>query len=381
MNAPIEHDDLNKRISRDQANALAAVRCAQHEFARFRAPVLSGSGLHGPTEHDLGRRDYADKRLAALEAIMSDPFQAMVEVYTEVVGERGEIIEKEQLWYANVESSVNEVFRDGASNIAVLSWTHPGIQLALSTDIGDFRDVKASGFKLRSVEPLAKARFDAALPQISAVYQPGGAVRPKRAVQPKTGLKAVKLEMTKDQVQAFVSRMSGLMIVTGAPGSGKTTVAFQRIRFLFDQQDQRDDGGRLVKYAPDLTRVFLANENLAGQAKNLLSKQLAIPASVVEGVSDFVSNYVDQVWLYKHNARPAAEEALPIGDRGQKRHTGAFRSARPRSPLGALRASSGGTPAAWSRCQMVDLGTRCSDPARNTGIGPAALGRDRQHGA
>ncbi len=56
---------------------------------------------------------------------------------------------------------------DGSSNIAVLSWTHPGIQLALSTDLGDFRDVKASGFKLRSVEPLAKARFDAALPQIS----------------------------------------------------------------------------------------------------------------------------------------------------------------------------------------------------------------------
>ncbi|MEQ8830613.1 MAG: AAA family ATPase [Alphaproteobacteria bacterium] len=228
----------------------------------------------------------------------------MVEVYTEVMGEGGDTIEKEQLWYANADSSVNEVFRDGSSRIAVLSWTHPGIQLALVTEIGDFRDVKASGFKLRSVEPLAKARFDAAVPQISAVYQPGGAVRPRRAAQQKTGLKAVKLEMTMDQVKAFVSRMSGLMIVTGAPGSGKTTVAFQRIRFLYDQQDQRDDAGRLVSYAPDLTRVFLANTNLAGQAKNLLSKQLAIPASVVEGVSEFVSNYVDQLWLYKHNARP-----------------------------------------------------------------------------
>jgi hypothetical protein len=304
MNAPIEHEDLGRRITRDQANAEAAVRSAQHELARSRSRVISGSGLHGPTEHDLGRRDYADKRLNALEAIMSDPFQAMVEVYTEVVGQGGELVEKEQLWYANVDSSVNEIFRDGSSSIAVLSWTHPGIQLALSTDIGDFRDVKASGFKLRSVEPLAKARFDAALPQISAVYQPGGAVRPRRAAQPKTGLKAVKLEMTKDQVQAFVSRMSGLMIVTGAPGSGKTTVAFQRIRFLFDQQDQRDDPGRLVKYAPELTRVFLANVNLAGQAKNLLRKQLAIPPSVVEGVSEFVGNYVDQLWLYKHNARP-----------------------------------------------------------------------------
>lgn len=304
MNASIENDELSKRISRDQVNAAAVVRSAQHEFARFRAPAVSGGGLHGPTEHDLGRRDFADKRLATLEAIKSDPFQAMVEVYTEVVGERGELLEKEQLWYANVDSSVNEVFRDGSSSIAVLSWTHPGIQLALSTDLGDSRNVRASGLKLRSVEPLAKARFDATSPQISAVYLPGGAVRPRQAVQPTTGLKAVKLEMTKDQVQAFVSRMSGLMIVTGAPGSGKTTVAFQRIRFLFDQQDQRDEAGRLVKYAPDLTRVFLANENLAAQVKNLLSKQLAIPASVVEGVSDFVSTYIDQVWLYKHNARP-----------------------------------------------------------------------------
>jgi len=113
MNAPIDHDELGRRITRDQANAEAAVRSAQHELARFRSPVVSGSGLHGPTEHDLGRRDYAEKRLNALEAIMSDPFQAMVEVYTEVVGEGGKLVEKEQLWYANVDSSVNEVFHDG----------------------------------------------------------------------------------------------------------------------------------------------------------------------------------------------------------------------------------------------------------------------------
>lgn len=304
MDAPADNSELEDRLRRDQRNAEVAVQCAQEELARFRTPALAGSGIHGPTDHDRERRKYADARRTALEAITADPFQVMVEVYTEVAGESGEFIEKEQLWYANADSSVNEVFRDGSSRIAVLSWTHPGIQLALVTDIGDFRDVKASGFKLRSVEPFAKARFDAALPQISAVYQPGGAVRPRRAARQKTGLKAVKLEMTKDQVQAFVSRMSGLMVVTGAPGSGKTTVAFQRIRFLYDQQDQRDDTGRLVRYAPSLTRVFLANTNLAAQAKDLLSKQLAIPASVVEGVSEFVDNYVDQIWLYKHNARP-----------------------------------------------------------------------------
>ena len=300
----IEHDELEKRVFRDQGNAEAVVLSAQNERARFRSPTLSGSGLHGPTEHDLDRRDHVEKRLASFEAIMADPFQVMLEVYTEIIKEDGEIIEKEQLWYANVDSSVNEVFRNGSSRIAVLSWTHPGVQLALSMDIGDFRDVRESGLKLHSVETLVKARFDTVVPEISAVYQPGGAVRPRPAAQQKTGLKAVKLHMTKEQVQAFVSRMSGLMIVTGAPGSGKTTVAFQRIRFLFDQQKERVLTDRMVQYAPELTRVFLANPNLAGQAKYLLEKQLAIPAFVVEGVNKFVSQYLDQVWLYKHNARP-----------------------------------------------------------------------------
>jgi hypothetical protein len=304
MNAYTGNSDLEKRLRRDQRNAEVAVQCAQEELARFLVPTLAGSGIHGPTAHDQERHKYEDARRAALKAIRVDPFQVMVEVYTEVVGEGEELIDKEQLWYANIDSSANEVFQNGSASIAVLSWTHPGIQLALSTDIGDFRDIKTNGLKLRSVEPLAKARFDAVLPQISAVYQPGGAVRPRPVAQQKPGLKAVKLEMTKDQVQAFVSRMSGLMVVTGAPGSGKTTVAFQRIKFLYDQQDLRDDAGRLVKYSPDLTRVFLANTNLAGQAKALLSKQLAIPASVVEGVSEFISDYVDQTWLYKHNARP-----------------------------------------------------------------------------
>lgn len=118
--------------------------------------------------------------------------------------------------------------------------------------------------------------------------------------------------MTPDQVHAFVSRMTGLMIVTGAPGSGKTTVAFQRIRFLFDQQDQREEGGRLVSYEPALTRVFLANDNLAEQAKVLLSQQLDIPVSVVRSVSDYIAEYLDQSWPYKHDARPRQRKLQPL---------------------------------------------------------------------
>ena len=78
-----------------------------------------------------------------------------------------------------------------------------------------------------------------------------------------------------------------LVFVTGKGGTGKTTVAFQRIRFLYDQQGQRDDGGRLVPYTPELTRVFLANDNLANQAKGMLANQLDIPTFVVESVGRY----------------------------------------------------------------------------------------------
>lgn len=298
--------ELDHRVSRDQRHAELVAAAAKRELGELSSAPPLVVGLHGPTQYDRNRQDYTVLRRAALKAIAEDPFQAMVEVYTEVVAENGKLLEKEQLWYTNSSASTNEVLSVEGDNIAVLAWTHPGVQLALATDIGDCRDVRAGGYRLRSVEPIAKARFDASLPLISAVYQPGGPVRPASLPSPgKTGLKAVKLNMTRDQILAFVSRMSGLMIVTGAPGSGKTTVAFQRIRFLFDQQDQREGGAcQLARYAPHLTRVFLANENLADQAKSLLANQLDIPDFIVQSVGDFVVGYLEQVWLFKHNARP-----------------------------------------------------------------------------
>lgn len=303
--AAISQSELDERVARDRRNAEVAAAAAREEQARFRGGPAPVGGIHGLTEHDRSRMQYAAQRRAALEAIAEDPFQVMVEVDTEVADGRGDLQEKSQLWYANTASPTNEVLKGAGGTVNVLAWTHPGVQLALATEIGDYRDVRANGYRLRSVAPLARARFDATLPSVSAIYEPGGAVRPaKAAARVKTGLKAVKLAMTRDQVDAFISRMSGLMIVTGAPGSGKTTVAMQRIRFLYDQQEQRERGGRLVRYAPDLTRVFLANENLAGQAKSLLANQLDIPTSVVVAVGDFVDEYLERAWLYRHDARP-----------------------------------------------------------------------------
>jgi superfamily I DNA/RNA helicase len=305
-------DELAKRVTRDQENAEIAVAAAISESGKSAQSLAPAGGLGGITEYDKARLGYEDARDASLAAITKQPFHAMVEVYTEVPGPNGKRIEQEQLWYCNTESSSNQVLTMNGAKVPVLSWTHPGVQYALTLNLGDYQDIRALGYRLLSVEPMARARFDEVLPTISGVYQPGGAVRPLQTVAPKTGLKAVKLNMTHDQVHAFVSRMTGLMIVTGAPGSGKTTVAFQRIRFLFDQQDQREEGGRLVSYEAALTRVFLANDNLAEQAKVLLSQQLDIPVSVVRSVSDYIAEYLDQSWPYKHDARPRQRKLQPL---------------------------------------------------------------------
>src|SRR6185503_7600147 len=112
------------------------------------------------------------------------------------------------------------------------------------------------------------------------------------------------LDMTPEQVDAFLGRMNGVLTVTGAPGTGKTTVAFQRIRFLFDQQALREDHETLPKYEPSLTRVFLASRNLIAYSTHLLQDELSIPKDVVSYVPEFVATYVDTVWQPKFDARP-----------------------------------------------------------------------------
>jgi hypothetical protein len=140
------------------------------------------------------------------------------------------------------------------------------------------------------------------------------------------GLKAVKLSMTADQVAAFVSRMTGLMIVTGAPGSGKTTVAFQRIRFLFDQQALRTESTRAMPFTVDRTRVFLANPNLVAYSRKMLVEQLDVPDNVVTLVEPFVGDLLDRYWAFTHEARPRQRRLQPIELQARRAYFGLCRA-------------------------------------------------------
>src|SRR5689334_5779930 len=75
---------LESRISRDQLNAEVAAAAARAELAKLRPTLAPMDSLRGITDFDRSRIDYEDRREAALDAISADPFQAMVEVSTEI---------------------------------------------------------------------------------------------------------------------------------------------------------------------------------------------------------------------------------------------------------------------------------------------------------
>lgn len=297
-----------QRIERDRANARVAEDAAAIAVGRVPRFTAHTDMAHGTPAKQVAILEAIQKDHGDLLAIAEKAFDAMLEA--EVSNANGN---QRVLWYAHTKTLGNQTVTGANGNeIRILSWTHPGIQLGLSAPIDETADVKRSGLALKAVTPLARARFDSLHPEIAGLYEPGGrtgVTQPKADVS--RGLKAVKLEMTLEQVHAFLNHMRGVLIITGAPGTGKTTVALQRIRFLFDQQGERDADVRAVPYTPELTKVLLASRNLIAYTRSLLRDELQIPADVVSHVHDFIQAYVDRVWEPKLDARLTAKRFTP----------------------------------------------------------------------
>jgi len=307
---------LDKRIQRDFGNAKSAQEEAkillQNKVRVIEQDDITGGNSVAILYRQKQRRD----EYLSLKLIVEEPFQAMMEVAT-VTSNRGDFVEKEQLVYANEHINFN-IAGLGDKRIHILAWTHPIVQLGFSGYLNDESDIQAKGYTLTSVKPLARAKFSQVVPEIAGIYEPGGQVKGKSTQKKKKGLKAVKLEMTKDQVDAFLSKMNGMMLVSGAPGSGKTTVAMQRIRFLYDQQEVRQEELKNVTYSPELTKIFLANQNLIDYSKEMLEKELHISSSVVELVGDFVGRYLAGIWEYKLNAKLRRRDLSFYEQRGRQ---------------------------------------------------------------
>jgi hypothetical protein len=309
-----ESMSLSERCKRDQMNASRAKTAAETALRERSAFAPEYDMTHGAARPQLEIVEEFGRHKSTLLEIAQTSFNAMVEMVVKANKT------KTVTWYANERSLTNEVLGDGDDSITIMTWTHPALQVALTADLEEEVAIRRPGYNLRSVKPLARARFRRVLPIIVGIYDPGGRVQEGAQPEPRpaAGLKAVKLDMTRDQVQAFIHRMDGFLMITGAPGTGKTTVALQRIRFLFDQQRLREGEDAKVLYAPELTAVFLANRNLLSHARHLLQSELQIPPQVIHFVPDFISDFLGRVWQHKWNARPVARKLDPVEQRGRE---------------------------------------------------------------
>lgn len=281
----------SQTIQRDKDNARVAKECAHNKLKNIHGQLFIDdiTGFYKQANKELRSHYNAEQR--SLIAIKEHPFHAMAEVNTVLEDGRTNT----SLWYANEQTVTTQILED---SIIIFPWTHPGFQLAITEDLKQPCEVNDRRYKLSEITPLARARFQKVFPEIVGIYDPGGHVGQIEQVAASTGLKAVKLNMTRDQVNAFISKMKGVLFVTGAPGSGKTTVAFQRMRFLFDEGETRIG----VEHSPENSKVFLANENLIKYSKDLLEKHLDIPSSIVSLIRNFIEEYLDDAWRFKRNA-------------------------------------------------------------------------------
>jgi hypothetical protein len=113
-------------------------------------------------------------------------------------------------------------------------------------------------------------------------------------------LKSVKLGMTLQQVEAFIDQPAGYMLVQGAPGTGKTTVALQRIRFLMDLD--RNVYQTAISHTVASTIVFVPNPTFLNHVGDLLESELRLPADLVTTPDAYVQTYLRSTWLDRHGA-------------------------------------------------------------------------------
>jgi hypothetical protein len=154
---------------------------------------------------------------------------------------------------------------------------------------GDYRqsqpDVADARYKTSTGEEL---HFESALELLS---QPTPVVPEAKREQPEFGLRQLVLETDRFQDRTMRYPMKGFLRIEGVPGSGKTTVALQRIAYVIAEQYEelglRD--GQEPPFSQEKTLVIVLNEILEVYLRRLL-EELSLDDVVAVNFGSFLQN-------------------------------------------------------------------------------------------
>ncbi len=152
--------DLEGRVKRDENNARRAQDAAGKALGAPAAFVPHVDFVHGAPQQELDIATDIGRRKSTLLEISRVPFHGMAEA--NIISDR----ERKVLWYANEHALSNEVLADANGEIRIVSWTHPGFQIALVGELGEEVSLRRHGYAFKTVRPLARARFREVLPEI-----------------------------------------------------------------------------------------------------------------------------------------------------------------------------------------------------------------------
>ena len=165
--------NLKERVERDEKNA---VRAKELAISKLRVSSVST----GIIELDPRRWGFNESERDSFGAISNFGFHAMAEV--EIERRDGKVIKL--LWYANERTKINSPLVDGRlGTINVLTWTHPGLQAALTEDLHHWSDLSESGFSIVAVRAEARARLETVFPKILGLMSLAAALEQSRLRQ------------------------------------------------------------------------------------------------------------------------------------------------------------------------------------------------------
>lgn len=281
-------------LAQQDLDALKKVREAAVEKA-----AQAGKSVYGPEAlNTIRRQQYEAYREIAAEAFS---------VRIDATNERG-VADRFYLTKAR-----QGLFADG---LKVVSWTAPLARLRV-LDPGEDEDIRVGPNEI-SYRLSLKAKFqpvkddlengryesNAGITGYSSAKEVAAGIKgqgpqaafgppPQRREPGDFGLREIIFETDRIQDDQLRMPLTGHLVIEGAPGSGKTSIALQRAVYVIEEQyDELNIDREKPFFTDDSTLVLTYNEILVNYLERLL-KELRIPQVPVQSVAGWTKDLLD----------------------------------------------------------------------------------------